>query len=96
MPAYVVGRLQIRDPSWRASYGATVPSLVVKHGGRYLARGGKMAVLEGNEPLPNSFVIVEFPSMEAARAFHCDAEYAPFIELRQAGSDAELVLVDGL
>jgi len=41
-------------------------------------------------------VVLEFPSMEHARAWYRDLEYAPLIRLRQSGSDTELVLVDGL
>lgn len=96
MAAYIIGRLQMRDPSWVERYRATVPSLVARHGGRYLARGGAMERLEGGAPLPTSFVVLEFPSMDHARAFHRDPEYAPFIRLRQAGSDLDLVLVEGL
>jgi uncharacterized protein (DUF1330 family) len=96
MAAYVVGRLQMRDPSWVEKYRATVPSLVARHRGRYLARGGAMEMLEGGATLPSSIVLLEFPSMDDARAFHRDPEYAPFIKLRQAGSDLELLLVEGL
>ncbi len=97
MPAYVIGGLQqIRDTSWRERYRATVPSLVAKHGGRYLVRGGAMEKLEGSAPLPATLVVLEFPSMAQAREFYRDPEYAPFIKLRQTGSDAELILVDGL
>jgi uncharacterized protein (DUF1330 family) len=96
MPAYAIGRLQMRDPSWLEKYRATVPSIVAKHGGRYLVRGGKMEMLEGTGSLPSSFVILEFPTMNDARAFYSDPDYAPFIKLRQAGSDLEFVLVEGL
>jgi uncharacterized protein (DUF1330 family) len=34
--------------------------------------------------------------MEQARAWYQDPEYAPLIKLRQGGSDAELVLVEGV
>lgn len=96
MVAYVIGRLELRDPSWIEKYRATVPSIVARHGGRYLARGGRMERLEGRAPLPTSYVILEFPSMEQARGFYHDPEYAPFIELRRRGSDLEMVLVEGL
>jgi uncharacterized protein (DUF1330 family) len=96
MAAYVVGRLQMRDPSWIEKYRATVPSIVAKHGGKYLVRGGKMETLEGEAPLPTSYVILEFPSMDQAKAFYHDPAYAPFIALRQSGSDVEMVLVEGL
>jgi uncharacterized protein (DUF1330 family) len=96
MPAYAIGRLKMRDTSWIEKYRATVPGLVAKHGGKYLVRGGKMETLEGSAPLPDTMVVLEFPSMEHARAFHSDPAYAPFIELRQRGSDLEFVLVEGL
>ena len=86
----------MRDPSWLEKYRATVPLIVAKHGGKYLVRGGKMERLEGTAPLPSSFVILEFPTMDNARAFYGDPDYAPFIKLRQAGSDLEFVLVEGL
>jgi uncharacterized protein (DUF1330 family) len=96
MAAYVIGRLQLRDPSWIEKYRATVPSIVAEHGGKYLVRGGKMERLEGSDALPTSYVVLEFPSMEKARAFYTDPAYAPFIELRRGGSDLEMVIVEGL
>jgi len=96
MPAYIIGRMQVREPSWLEKYRATVPSLIARHGGRYVVRGGKMETLEGQAPLPTSFVVLEFPTMDDARGFYRDPDYAPFIKLRQAGSDLEMVLVEGL
>jgi uncharacterized protein (DUF1330 family) len=86
----------MRDPSWVEKYAACVPALVEKHDGRYLAQGGAMEVLEGETPLPSLVVVLEFPSMEKARAFYGDPEYVPFIKLRQQGSDLDMVLVDGV
>ena len=96
MPAYVIGRLEVRDRSWAAEYAEKIRPLLEKHGGRYLVRGGGMESLEGSAPLPSAMVVLEFPSMEHARAWHRDPEYAPLIRLRQSGSDAELVLAEGL
>jgi uncharacterized protein (DUF1330 family) len=96
MAAYAIGRLEMRDPSWRAGYGPKAAELVAKHGGRYLARGGAMERLEGQGALPSSIVILEFPSMAQAKAWYNDPAYAPLIKLRQSGSDLDLVLVEGL
>ena len=41
-------------------------------------------------------VVLEFPSMEAARAWYADPDYQPLIRLRQSGSDIELVVAEGL
>ena len=96
MPAYAIGRLQMRDPSWVSEYGAKIQPLVAKHGGRYLVRGGAMETAEGKTALPSVIVVLEFPSMEKARAWYRDPEYAPLIKLRQGGSDLDLVFVDGV
>ena len=96
MPAYAIGRLQMRDPSWMKEYGPKTAALVEKHGGRYLVRGGKMEQLEGRESLPSAVVVLEFPTMEKAKAWYKDTEYQPMIKLRQGGSDLEFILVEGL
>ncbi len=96
MKAYVIGQVQMRDYSWVEQYAAKTEAIVAKHGGLYLVRGVKMEKLEGSMPLPSVMVVIEFPTMEHARAWHTDPEYAPLIKLRQGGSDIELVLVEGL
>ena len=52
-------------------------------------------MLEGKEPDITAVNIIEFPSMEAARAWHTDLEYQPFIKLRQTGSHLDMMLVQG-
>ncbi|ETX05575.1 MAG: hypothetical protein ETSY2_22175 [Candidatus Entotheonella gemina] len=96
MAAYAIGRLQMRDPSWLAEYGPKTAALVEKHGGKYVVRGGAMERLEGEGDLPSVVVVLEFPSMEQAKAWYNDPEYEPMIKLRQGGSDLDLVLVEGL
>jgi uncharacterized protein (DUF1330 family) len=63
---------------------------------QYLVRGGAMERLEGTGPLPGVLVVLEFPSMEHARAWYHDPEYAPLITLRQTGSDLDFILVEGV
>ena len=96
MAAYAIGYLQMRDPSWAAEYGPKTAALVEKHGGKYIVRGGPMERLEGEGGLPSVIVVLEFPSMEQAKAWYNDPEYAPMIQLRQGGSDLDFILVDGL
>ena len=55
-----------------------------------------MEGLEGDGELPSTIVVLEFPSMEHAKAWYNDPAYTPMIKLRQSGSDAEIVLVQGL
>lgn len=95
MAAYVIARVQVRDSAWTAEYGPKVGELVKKHGGRFIVRGGKMGRLEGKEALPDRVVVIEFPSMEQAQAWYSDPAYGPLIQLRQTGSDAEIMVVEG-
>lgn len=95
MAAYVIGMLEVRDPSWRAEYGPKTAALIEKHGGRYVARGGA-ELLEGEGGGLNTFVILEFPSVEAAKAWYNDPDYAPMIKLRQTGAKGDLVVLEGV
>jgi uncharacterized protein (DUF1330 family) len=87
MPASAIGLYHIRDASWRPAYRAVVNKLVAKHGGRYVARTTNPSeVLEGAAPDVTNITMIEFPSMERARAWYDDPEYTPMKRLRQAGS----------
>jgi uncharacterized protein (DUF1330 family) len=97
MAAYVIVRvLEVRDTAWREEYGPKTAALVQKHGGKFLVRGGAKESLEGGGKLPANIVVLEFPSMERAKAWYNDPAYAPLIKLRQSGCEAELVLVEGV
>lgn len=99
MPAYLIARVDVRDPSYIDEYRSKTGPLIEKHGGRSLAgavRGAdSLESLEGNVPLPTAMFIIEFPSMDNARAFYSDPDYAPMIALRQSHADSEIVLVTG-
>jgi hypothetical protein len=45
--------------------------------------------------MPSAIVVIEFPSMAAAKAWYSDPAYAPLIKLRQSGSDLDFILVVG-
>jgi uncharacterized protein (DUF1330 family) len=72
-----------------------VPSSIALYGGRYLTRGGETNVLEGDWT-PERFVILEFPTMEQARAWWSSPEYAEAKALRQAIATTRMVLTEGL
>jgi uncharacterized protein (DUF1330 family) len=55
-----------------------------------------MERLEGNRELPSVLFILEFPSLEQAKAWYNDPEYVQMIHLRQTGADAHIIVVEGL
>ncbi len=94
MAAYLVARIVVQDEAGFADYRDRVTPVIAAHGGRYVVRGGALETLEG-DALPSRLVIVEFPSMDAARRFYRSAEYAPALQLRLASAASEVVLVEG-
>ena len=69
MKHYAIAQLDITDPSWVAEYVADVTPLVESHGGRYLARTPRVEVIEGERTPRQIFLIIEWPSKDAAEAF---------------------------
>jgi uncharacterized protein (DUF1330 family) len=94
MAAYVIGEIEVTDPKLYDDYRKQVLATVIRHGGRFLARGGKAEALEGG-PAPKRIVVLEFPSYEQAAKWYHSPEYAPLIELRKRGSRGRLLLVEG-
>ncbi len=95
MVAYVIAQVDINDPERYQDYITMVPATVAQFGGRFIARGGNAEVLEGDKPLPQRLVIMEFPSRERAQAWWASEEYRDAKALRQATSNGTLFLVDG-
>jgi uncharacterized protein (DUF1330 family) len=95
MPAYLIANIEVQDPVRYRDYVAGVPATLAKHGGRYLARGGAVQVLEGGWT-PNRLVIVEFPDAATARAWWESADYAELRALRQSTTNSSLVVIEGL
>lgn len=95
MKYYAVVEVAVTDDSWVADYLPIVTALVHKHGGQYLARTMTMEKVEGSRELPTVFVVIEWPSKEAAMAFYEDPEYQPHLQARLAGSHSEFALIAG-
>lgn len=95
MPAFLIVDIEIHDVPTFAEYGKQVPPLVAKHGGKYVARGGKTEVMEGDWD-PKRLGIIQFPDMDSVRAFLNDPEYLPIKALRHKSSKTNAVAVEGV
>ncbi len=94
MAGYVIGEIEITDPTKFELYRARVHATIERHGGRYLVRGGKAEGIEGAPP--QRMVLLEFPTFEAARTWYFSPDYQEIIGLRFAGSNGRLMLVEGV
>ena len=94
MRADVVVEITIHDPKTYDEYKLMAPSSIAKYKGKYLVRGAKTTTLEGTWD-PKRFVILEFPSADAARNWWSSPEYAPAKALRQPCATPQMLLVEG-
>jgi uncharacterized protein (DUF1330 family) len=96
MPAYVIADVEVSDPAKYEGYKALTPGAVATAGGRFLARGGESAVLEGDWK-PVRLVIVEFRDVAAAKAFY-DSELYRAARTARAGATKRfnMVVVQGV
>ena len=94
MVAYIINDMEVTDPATLEEYKKLSPATVAKYGGKFLARGGGTEKLEGSW-LPKRLVILEFPSMEQAKAWANSPEYAPAKQIRQRASKSNIIVTEG-
>jgi uncharacterized protein (DUF1330 family) len=93
-PPYVVGDIHITDP---AAYEAHVPralATIARFGGRVIAGGGKIDLLEG-DPIPERIFIIEFPNADAARRWYQSEDYQEALKVRVSASHGRVFLIEG-
>lgn len=94
MTAYWIAHVTVTDPDRYAGYQALAPAAFAAHGARFLARGGASETLEG--PALQRHVVIEFPSLAAARACYASAGYQAARAARDGACVAHVVIVEGL
>ena len=94
MTAYVVSRVRMKPGAALDCYRQLAASSIERHGGRYLVRAGDQQILEGD--WAPATIIVEFPTMDAARAWYASADYAEALKQRDKALERDLILVEGV
>ena len=95
MAAFLIADIEVTDPDGFGRYRAEVPAVVERFGGRYLARGGAAHSLEGDWQ-PGRIVIIEFDTMDKAKAFYESDDYRDLLAMRLAATDSRAILVEGV
>ncbi len=72
---YAVVEINVTDEApYLKEYAPTAGKVLTDAGGKYLARGGKVAAIDG-EPPKSRVVILEFESLDKAQAAFASAPY---------------------
>jgi uncharacterized protein (DUF1330 family) len=94
MPGYVIVSVDVLDPEAYRTYQQQVPPTIQQFGGRFIVRGGDIETVEGDPP--NRLVVIEFDSVDRARAWYHSPEYQAILPLRlQHARTAFLAIVAG-
>jgi uncharacterized protein (DUF1330 family) len=95
MRAYVIfTRVKTLDPGEMKIYTETVQETVKGHNFKLLAAYGRKEVLEG--PESEGILMMEFPSMQEAKAWYDSPAYRKVREHRFKGAEYRAVIVEGL
>lgn len=96
MPAYVMVSVEVDDAEAYEAYRREVPATLEPFRGRFIVRGGAFEVLEG-EWASGRIVILEFPDVEMANAWHTSPAYQAIIPIREANARTDfMVVVEGV
>ena len=95
MPGYVIADVEVTNVELFEEYRKLVPATIESYGGKYIVRGGASEVVEGDWT-PHRTVIIEFESLEQAKAWHSSEEYAGPKQMRIDSTNSSVIIVDGL
>ena len=82
MPAYFIVQGTIKDEAQYQKYVQAVVPFIASFGGKVVAGGAKVEVLEGEHD-ERPVVMFEFPNMETIHAFENSPDYVPIKKLRE-------------
>ena len=95
MSAYIIVEIDVHDPAEYEEYKKQAHAAVVAKGGKYIVRGGKAEVLEGDWQ-PKRIVVLEFPSMAQAKEWFDCEEYRGPRKIRNRTARTNMILVEGV
>ncbi|MBT9292481.1 DUF1330 domain-containing protein [Prosthecodimorpha staleyi] len=91
--AYWIARVDVTDPERYKAYVAANGPAFAKYNGRFLVRGGPFDNPIGSARDRN--VVIEFDSLDEARACYASPEYAAAIAARGDGAVIDLIIIGG-
>lgn len=92
MKGYWIAHVTVTDPDRYAQYQSAAQAAFRDHGAVFLARGGASEVLEG--PALSRHVVIEFPSLAAAKSCYMSDAYRAARRHRSGAATVHLVIVE--
>ncbi|MEO9780384.1 MAG: DUF1330 domain-containing protein [Sedimentitalea sp.] len=92
MGALWIAHVTVTDAEAYGKYAELAGPAIAKHGGEFIARGGRSVQLEGKERPRN--VVARFPSVDAAVDCYNSPEYQAALNHARGASERELMVVE--
>lgn len=89
---WIVG-MEVVDQAKYDAYRAINGAAIAKYEGKFLVRGGESELRAGKAWA--RYVVIEFPSYDAAKACYDSPEYQAAIAARADGANLDCVIVEG-
>jgi uncharacterized protein (DUF1330 family) len=93
--AYIIVEIDVHDPVGYEEYKKLAGPTVEARGGKYIVRGGKTEVLEGDWQ-PKRIVILQFSSMDQAKEWLNCEEYREPRKMRHRTAKTNMIMVEGV
>lgn len=94
MAGLIIVDIEVTDPVLYEDYKRLASAAIAAHGGRYLVKGGSSEVLDGDWT-PRRLVVLEFDSVEQAKAWRNSPEYAEAKKVRERCARSNMIVVEG-
>ena len=91
--AYWIVHVNVSDPETYNQYRAAIAAPLSEFGARFVVRGGTQEVREGEAK--SRTVVIEFPSLVAAKACYDSAQYQAAKAIRDSASEGDFMIVEG-
>ena len=94
MSVYMIVEIHVIEPQEYSQYVDGVRDIIERHGGRYLARGGKVVPLAGNWN-PERIILIEFDNLHSVQTCLQSPEYRELAPLRENSTTSRAIIVEG-
>ena len=92
---YWIAHVDVRDPETYKLYVEGAKPAFERFGAKFLARGGGFTQLEGDD-VGKRHVVIEFDSVETAKACYNSPEYQAAREHRLPVATATMLIIEGM
>lgn len=93
MSVYMIIEIAIHDTAMYGQYIGQAKDIILKYGGKYHVRGGRIESMFGSWK-PERLIVIEFDSFETVERCFGSKEYRAIAHLRENSTDSRAVVVE--